>query len=130
MKSENTIIAHNVKLLRSLNKETQGEFGKRVGASQQNIVTYESGQFRPKPGILLELAKIAGVMPETLINIKLKTDRSGKITNLPDRDKEFNRLQSAIHDILEDNRKAQEMMTKRVMELLAEMQKYSGKQRK
>ncbi|NCT92911.1 MAG: helix-turn-helix transcriptional regulator [Chitinophagaceae bacterium] len=130
MKPENVIIAHNVKLLRNLSKETQGEFGKRVGASQQNIVTYESGQFRPKPGILLELAKIAGVTPETLISVKLKTDKSGKITNLPDRDKELNRLRSAIQDILENNRKYQESMSKKVMDLLAEMQQLTANQAK
>lgn len=123
MKPDNAIVAHNVKLIRELKSESQGEFAERLNSTQRNISTYEKGDFMPGADFLIELSKYAGVGLETLLTVKLKLDRSGRFSNLPDADKEYNKIYHEIQELITQH----ELNTKRFLEDINKLYGQLGK---
>lgn len=131
MKPENAIIAHNVKLIREIKGESQGDFAKRLNSTQRNISTYENGDFMPGADFLIELSKYAGVGLESLITIKLKKDRSGNFSNLPDAEKEYNRIYSQIQESIAKHEQITKQFFDDINKLYGQLSKHlSGKKKR
>ena len=124
MKPENQIIAHNIKLLRTIRKETQPEFGNRLGSNQKSIWSYEKGNVRPKPNFLLQISRHYGITPETMLHVKLKIDKGGKIINLPKADKEYGRLYKQLEIVMQKHAQQLELLQQETQEIFSKLGEY------
>jgi hypothetical protein len=68
----------NLKLIRSLSTLSQNDFGLRVGASKDQVNSYESGKAKiPKP-VAMMVAQLAGVSENDFLNSDLSEENNAK----------------------------------------------------
>lgn len=69
-----THLSRNIKLIRSVLRKTQHEFGEQLDASKAMIVSYEKGKAKPDELFISRLCKIGGVKEDDLRNKTLVED--------------------------------------------------------
>lgn len=98
MKPGYEAIAHNVRFIRD--KESQDEFGQRLGTNQKTISAYERGINKPSSQMLLKLSQMAGIDAGTLLTKKLRQDREGNIINAKPDEKEILHLRKELDQLI------------------------------
>lgn len=91
-----------MKVLREREGLTQDDFAKKYGSNVKSYWGYENKVAVPKAKFLLNLSRGIGVSPDILLSIKLKTDKSGKITNIPSRDQQLIKFKKELQDITKE----------------------------
>lgn len=117
MKPENEISAHNIRLLRQMEGLTQADFGKKYQINKKSIWAYEKGNAKPKPQFLLELSRGVGIAPDILITVKLKTDRTGKIINLPSKELQVQKIRAELKSLVDSYKNATEQFFKGILKI-------------
>jgi transcriptional regulator with XRE-family HTH domain len=67
-------LSKNIKLIRSVLRKTQKEFGEELDASKAMIVSYEKGKAKPDELFISRLCKMGGVKEDDLRNKALVED--------------------------------------------------------
>ena len=75
---------------------TQEEFGNKYGVKLKAMWAYEAGNIRPKTELLSTIGTSFGISLDSFLNVKLKRDESGKISNIPSDEKELQLIRNEL----------------------------------
>jgi Predicted transcriptional regulators len=73
-----SVLSKRVKILRTINRQSQSEVGKALGKSRETISKYESGEREPDPEVIVLFAKYFNVSSDYILGINDDAADKGK----------------------------------------------------